>query len=108
MTFFACPGAFRGRIGPPQVRATAFAVPSASIDFWSKRLSDMKIAATASRDRFGERVIAFMDPDGMQLEIVASASAPADRIWKSGDVPIERAIRGFHSVTLSIEAHEHT
>src|SRR6476646_835047 len=31
MTFFAWPGAPRGRIGPPQVTVTAFAVPMGAI-----------------------------------------------------------------------------
>jgi glyoxalase family protein len=32
MTFFAWAGAYRGRIGPPQVTTTAFAVPMGAID----------------------------------------------------------------------------
>src|SRR5437763_12168241 len=44
MTFFVWPGAFRGRIGPPQVTTTAFAVPADAIDFWSRRLAEYKIA----------------------------------------------------------------
>src|ERR1043166_3046477 len=39
MTFFAWPGGFPGRIGPPQVTATAFAVPIKSIEFWAARLT---------------------------------------------------------------------
>src|SRR5580765_2440248 len=44
MTFFAWPGAHRGRIGPPQVTVTAFAVPLGSLDFWSARLSENHVA----------------------------------------------------------------
>src|SRR5215831_16006678 len=50
MTFFAWPGAYRGHIGAPQVTTTAFAVPTGSLDFWTKRLADMKIAVTAPRE----------------------------------------------------------
>src|SRR5215831_7580682 len=50
MTFFAWPGAYRGRIGAPQVTTTAFAVPASSLEFWAKRLADMKIAVTAPRE----------------------------------------------------------
>src|SRR5687767_1769352 len=45
MTFFAWAGAYRGRIGPPQVTTTAFAVPAGSLDFWSARLEDHHVAA---------------------------------------------------------------
>jgi glyoxalase family protein len=107
MTFFAWPGAYRGRIGAPQVTTTAFAVPKGSLSFWSKRLGERSIPVTATAERFGERFIAFVDADGMQLELVESGHTD-DRLWKGGGVPIEHAVRGFHSVTLSEEGYEHT
>ncbi len=59
MTFFAWPGAYRGRIGPPQVSVTAFAVPMGAIDYWSKRLKEQGIKASTPTERFGERVLGF-------------------------------------------------
>src|SRR3954471_20197232 len=38
LTFFVWSGASRSRVGPPQVTATSFAVPSESFDFWNTRL----------------------------------------------------------------------
>src|SRR3954447_21158323 len=43
MTFFAWPGAPRGRVGPPQVTVTGFSVPLGAMDFWTKRLAEKKI-----------------------------------------------------------------
>src|SRR2546422_3805400 len=40
MTFFAWPGAPRGRVGPPQLTATAFAVPAGSLRYWAERLHE--------------------------------------------------------------------
>src|SRR4051812_2324214 len=37
LTFFAWPGADRGRIGPPPVTGTSFSVPAASLGFLSDR-----------------------------------------------------------------------
>ena len=108
MTFFAWPGAYRGRIGAPQVTTTSFAIPRGSLEFWQSRLAERKISTTAPRERFGDRVMALIDPDGLQLELVESASSRAERTWKNGGVPIEHAVRGFHSVTLSEEGYEHT
>ena len=108
LTFFAWPGAHRGRIGAPQVTTTAFAVPANSLEFWTKRLAERNISATNARDRFAERFVALMDPDGMQLELVATTNASDQRAWKGGAVPMEHAVRGFHSVTLSEEGYEHT
>src|SRR5271169_7177861 len=44
LTFFAWPGAYAGRVGPPQVTATAFAVPPASLDYWVQRLHEHHVS----------------------------------------------------------------
>src|SRR5882724_3665797 len=74
LTFFAWPGAYRGRIGPPQVTVTAFAVPTDALDYWSKRLTEQGVKSQTAADRFGESTLSFADPDGMRLEIVGSAN----------------------------------
>lgn len=107
MTFFAWPGAYRGRVGPPQATATSFAVPEGALEFWSERLKGHDLEARPSVTRFGEQVIGFADPDGMGLEIVAAAQ-PGGQTLTSGPVPAENAIRGFHGVTLSEEGYENT
>src|SRR3954453_20078821 len=43
MTFFAWPGGTPGHVGPPQVTATAFAVPHGAIAFWAERLSQRNV-----------------------------------------------------------------
>ena len=57
--------------------------------------------------RFGEEALPFLDPDWMQLELVASESVGRSP-WKAGSVPAEYAIGGFHSVTLWENKPEHT
>src|SRR4051812_50212164 len=52
MTFFAWPGAFRGRIGPPQVSTTAFAVPAGGVGVLGGGVRDKKNFAAPSRERF--------------------------------------------------------
>src|SRR5205823_2805720 len=107
MTFFAWPGAPRGRIGPAQVTATAFAVPRDALPFWSERLGQHQAEWELSANRLGEELLSFADPDGLRLEIVAAAEAggPAPA---GGPVPPENAIRGFHGVTISEEGYENT
>src|SRR3954462_14402350 len=70
LTFFAWPGATRGRIGPSQVTATSFAVPLQSLQFWTERFNERGVDASASVDRFGERGLTFSDPDGLVLELI--------------------------------------
>ena len=106
MTFFAWPGAPRGRIGPPQLTTTSFAVPAGSLGYWTDRLNEHGVSAQAG-SRFEEDLLSFSDPDGMRLEIIATAQ-PGGRAPAGGPVPAEHAIRGFHSVTLSEEGYEKT
>ena len=55
-------------------------------------------------------MITFNDPDGLELELIAhNSSKKRDaNIWKDGPIPIEHAIRGFYSVTLSERGYEQT
>lgn len=109
MTFFAWPGAKRGRVGPPQVTATGFAVPEGALPFWKSRLAEYGVATGPATTRFGEEVLAFADPDGMPLELVATPTPAADKgEVTGGPVPDDVAVQGFHGVTLSEEGYEKT
>jgi glyoxalase family protein len=48
-------------------------------------------------------VLAFTDPDGMNLALVGVPDADNDPAWTNGDIPIDHAIRGFHGVTLLLD-----
>src|SRR5437660_529247 len=108
MTFFVWPGAPRGRQGTGQVTATAFSVPAASLDFWAARLEAADVAAEPRQRRRGDEVLPFRDPDGMRLELVAAPEPDSREPWARGPVPAEHAIRGFHSVTLTLAGYEET
>lgn len=107
LTFFAWPGAQRGRRGNSQVTATCFAVPEGSLTFWLERFTAKGIFAERS-DRFGASVLAVADPDGLQLELIETSAAKAKYAWSGTDVPAEVAISGFHSATLSETGYERT
>jgi len=103
MTFFPYADAAPGRVGTGQVSTTAFLVPADSMEYWIDRLDDAGVDRDEPHERFGDPVVRFRDPDGLQLELVARADAPP------GDppeepVPDEHAIRGFFGVTLSLES----
>jgi catechol 2,3-dioxygenase-like lactoylglutathione lyase family enzyme len=106
LTFFAWPGAHRGRIGPPQVSVTAFAVPPGGLEYWSTRLKE-KSVKSQSGGRLGEAVVEFLDPDGMALELVETAE-PKGQPWAAGPIAAEYAIRGFHGVTICETGYENT
>ena len=112
LTFFPWPDAPKGRRGNGQVVATSFLIPENAIDFWQNRLKEAGVGFAGPAKRFDseEQVITLYDPDGLELELVAHKSAEyrTSNIWKDGPVPIEQAIRGFYSVTLSEEGYERT
>ncbi len=108
LTFFPWPGIRRGSVGNGQVSATAFAVPAESLDFWRTRLRDSGTPVEEAGERFGEPVLRCADPDGMPFELIGSADASPERAWPGGSVPLEHAIGGFHSATLSEEGYEKT
>lgn len=106
MTFFPYPGARPGRVGTGQVSTTAFLIPDASVDYWTGRLAEAGVDAETT-ERFGDTVIAFEDPDGLPLELVAREDAPEPDLPES-PVPEEHAIRGFFGATLALARSEPT
>ena len=111
LTFFHWPDAPKGHRGNSEVIATSFLIPKSSISYWIDRFKSKQIEFRGPYKRFDEEeVITLYDPDGLELELVAHKSAQ-DRsinVWKEGPIPIEQAIRGFYSVTLSEEGYERT
>jgi len=106
MTFFPYPGARPGRVGTGQVSTTAFLIPGESVDYWTDRLADAGVDAER-KERFGDDVIAFEDPDGLPLELVGRTDAPAPDLPES-PVPEDHAIRGFFGATLALARAEPT
>lgn len=97
LTFFPWPHLTRGTPGVGEAAATAYACPVGVGGWWKQRLEANGIA-TAEFTRFGQNGLAFEDHDGTRLEIIESA---ADGFTVArGEVATERALRGFHSVTL--------
>ena len=99
MTFFPWPGARRGARGSGQVTVVSFAVPRNSMAFWKERLRATHVTAEEIKGRFGCNALRFLDADGLQLEIVASANEESSS---------ERAIRGFAAPTLEVRSPEKT
>jgi glyoxalase family protein len=111
LTFFHWPNIPRGHRGTGEVSAVSFLIAENSISYWTDRFKDKKTEFHGPYKRFeNEQVIIFHDPDGLELELVAHNSAEnrTANIWKEGPIPVEHAIRGFYSVTLSEEGYERT
>ncbi|MEM8484243.1 MAG: ring-cleaving dioxygenase [Bacteroidota bacterium] len=100
MTFFPWPNMVQGTPGAGETGAVAYTIPANALDYWTDRLQQMGYTPEAGGTRFGEAVLLFRDPDNMNLELIASASPGNISHWEAGPVPADKAIHGFHSVTL--------
>jgi glyoxalase family protein len=101
LTFFPWRGVPKGKQGNGLTTATAFSVPPESLGWWQRRLTGLGVDAKTPRDRDGEEVLTFHDPDGLVIDLVA-APGDARSGWDGvARVPTEHAVRGLHSVTLS-------
>jgi catechol 2,3-dioxygenase-like lactoylglutathione lyase family enzyme len=101
LTFFPWPDAPKGRPGNGQVTQTSFAVPGNALDFWANRLRHAGVAVGEPQRRFDEEVLSFHDPDGMGVELVGTSAVDKQLVNENGPVPVDVAIHGFHSATLS-------
>ena len=101
LTFFPWPNAPQGRRGTGQVTETAFAIPESAVDFWAARLAERNVVLQGPFDRFGEPVLSFSDPDGLGIELIGTKATRENRAYQAGPIPLESAIRGLHSATLT-------
>jgi glyoxalase family protein len=81
--------------------ATAFSVPGSSLGWWHKRFQKLGMDADQPVSRDEEDVLTFRDPDGMVIDLVASAGDQRSGWDGVADIPAEHAVRGLHAVTLS-------
>ena len=95
-----------GRGGLGQTTTIGFSIPRGSLPFWQERLTALGIRFADPVKRFGERVLALSDPDGIPIELVASDDERPG--YATPAIPREAAIRGFHSVLLAEEGFEGT
>jgi glyoxalase family protein len=98
MTFFPWPDAYRGRVGSGQVGTTSFVVPEGALPFWEERLLQFQVEYKKTA-RFQEEYLEFIDPHGLQLEIVARNEGQ-NSTWSFGKVTPQYAIKGFGGAVL--------
>ena len=94
-------GVRQGKHGVGQITETSFSVPAGSLPFWYERLAHAGIQFSAEDSGFNEETVRFSDPSGLAIRLVGSKvdqRAP----WRKADVADENAVRGIHSVTLTV------
>ena len=108
MTFFPWQNVRPGRIGAGQSTSTAFSVPAGSIGWWRTHFAGLGVESTVTTPGSDEERLLIRDPDGLQLELVASSLEDPRDPWDTPSVPAEYAVRGQHSSVLTVRRPDQT
>ena len=100
-------GVRTGIKGAGQVTATSFSVPRDSLAFWAERLRAHGHEVTPPGLRFDEEALVATDPSGLAIELVANGRDSRPH-WEQGGIPRDCAIRGLHSVSMTIRDADST
>ncbi|MBG6215684.1 glyoxalase family protein [Arthrobacter sp. CAN_A6] len=102
LTFFPWQGVRSGRVGSGQSTTTAFSVPQGTLGWWQEHFKGIGVASSISRASSEEERLSLRDPDGLQIDLVASSLSDPRNPWDSASVPAQYAVRGQHSSVLTV------
>lgn len=108
LTFFPWRDVPAGRHGTGQATTTSFSVPETSLGWWREYLDGLAVPVSRITNRDGEEALTFRDPDGLAISLVAHPGDDPRDPWDGPFVPAEHAVRGLHSVTLSVASEDGT
>ncbi len=100
LTFFPWPAMPPAKLGIGYTVEVPFAVSIGALAYWQERLAKNKIAFGNVETRFGEKVLPFKDPHGLQLALVETGDEREFVAWNESAVPPEYQLRGMHAVRL--------
>jgi len=96
----------KARKGSGQICTVCLSVPPDSLGFWERRLREHGFAVQA-QERFGERLLAFHHPCGIEYELVGAARDSREP-YSNGALPKEHGIRGTHGIAVSVRDGENS
>lgn len=103
LTFFPWGSTVRqGRRGAGMATEIGYAVPEGSFDFWIKRFEERNVIYNKPAQRFGEKYLPFLDPDGLKLELVISPATDNRTPYETTEIKADTATRGFYNTTLTL------
>ncbi|MGC1632796.1 MAG: ring-cleaving dioxygenase, partial [Gelidibacter sp.] len=101
LTFFPWANVRQGKNGSGMATNIGYSVPKGSLDFWKSRFDSLHITSDMS-ERFGEKSLSFQDPDGLWLTLTEAEHTDNRNGYKTTEIKAEVAIKGFHTVTLTL------
>ena len=107
LTFFPWANVRQGKNGAGMATEIGYSIPIGSLDFWKSRFEKLEISYN-SNERFGEKYITFQDPDGLWLQLIEAKQKDARVGLETTEIKEEVAIKGFHTVTLTLKSIQET
>lgn len=105
LTFFEIPNSGRNHSGSGEIIEIAFRVlTDDSLAFWKSRFEQLDIDHDEIHARYGRNVLPFRDAEGQRLALMSdggNAPIPAGQPWQHPGVPVDHAIVGLASVSIS-------
>lgn len=100
ITFFPWPEMPPAKAGVGLAMEVSLAVPLGSLDYWSDRLLEYGVPIGEVEMRRQTAALPFSDPHGLPVTLHETADERVFTPWLGSPVPVERQIRGLHSVRL--------
>ena len=91
-----------GRKGSGMATEIGYSVPKGSLDFWIERFEKYNVIYNKPAEKFGQKYLTFLDPDGLKLELTETANDDR-KPWETEEVKAANATRGFHHITLTLK-----
>lgn len=105
LTFFPWgEGIPQGRKGAGMATEIGYAVPNGSLKFWQERFEKFNVIYNKPAEKFGEKYLTFLDPDGLKIELIETKTEDNRKPWETDEVKADVATRGFHNVTLTLNS----
>ncbi len=101
LTFFPWQHMYPARKGVGLATEVQLAVKPNTLEYWSKRLEHYGVKTGNPETRFGEKVLAFEDYDGLELALVETSDQRTFSPWKKSVVPEDQQILGLHGARMS-------
>jgi glyoxalase family protein len=81
-----------------------YSVPAGSLEYWAEQFRQHGVKQGTAAERMGETYLPFVDPDGLNISLIAG-KYPDDRVgWTTPEIGAAAATKGFHSVTLTLKS----
>lgn len=99
LTFFPWANIRQGQNGVGMATEVDYSIPKGSLNFWEARFEKLNISYKLS-EKFGEKHIAFSDPDGLNISLIESRQKDNRKGRETDEINADVAIKGFYTVTL--------